>query len=111
MREYKCIKKCFNNKSLFHVGDIAVVEESMFDKDKVSGDYANPMASFYESHFALLSNDAKPTKPADPEAAVKALLKRHKIDKATAEDIFKEENAFEPNEKLQALSGYIGSKK
>jgi hypothetical protein len=117
MREYQCVKKCYDGAALSRPGDIRTVPESLFAKTskKVMVDgkettvsaYKNPMADIYDKHWVLLSDDGKIKKPSDPEAGVKAFLTKNEIDDKLAKKIYAEARATEPHEKLKALSGYL----
>lgn len=121
MREYQCHTKCASRLGLSRPGDIRIVEESTFKKvpEKIENEageletimvYADPIADFFERHWALISDDKKPTKTADPEAGVKAFLKKHNIAKKVSEQIFEKAQAVEPHEKLMALTAYVEAK-
>ena len=114
MRHYQCHEKCYDG-SFHRPGDDLTVPESTFkpikgakDEDGKPGkSVLSDEAIFIEKHFTLISNDKEPAKPADPEAAVKAFVKKHNISDERQEDIFKQAKAVEPHEKMAALAAVI----
>ena len=82
MREYQCHEKCYDS-SLWRPGDTRRIEESAFKTKE--GDEPLPIVEFLDNHFSLISDDSKPAKPDDPEAAVKAFAKKNKVSKKEQE--------------------------
>lgn len=92
MKEYQCFEKCYD-QAMYRPGDILKFKDDV--------------PEFVEAHFILVSDNGNATKPVDPEGAVKALAKKHKISEKMQAEIYTDAEASEPHEKLQALSNFI----
>lgn len=114
MREYMYFEKCYDG-SLHRPGDTVKHEEDFFKPIKADGKMVkdpdgNPVLSAEARsllrHAELILDDSKEVK-GDPEAAVKAFVKKHAISEERQKDIFAEAKAIEPHEKLAALAAVI----